>query len=133
MNNIKFGFEDLDVWQKAVLFAQKVLKLTEYIGLHHKHFRLLDQLEASSTSVSMNIAEGKGRYSKKEFIQYLYIAKGSLNETITLITIFHLNKWITEEQLFDIKESAEQISKMISGLIASIRNSISDTANRYNK
>ena len=103
MKKVKFGFEDLEVWQKAVEFARFVINLSEGINTHRRHYRLIEQLEASSTSVALNIAEGKGRYSKKEFIQFLYIAKGSLFETVTLLTIFNKNKWISEKQFDDIK------------------------------
>jgi len=74
----KFSFEDLEVWRKAVEFAKGVIELAESVETDRKHFRLIEQLEACSTSVALNIAEGKERYSKKEFVQYLYIARGSL-------------------------------------------------------
>ncbi|MFA5100106.1 MAG: four helix bundle protein [Candidatus Omnitrophota bacterium] len=48
-----------------------------------KHYRLIENLEASCTSIAFNIAEGKGRFSKKEFIQFLYVARGSLYETVS--------------------------------------------------
>ncbi len=124
MRKVRFSFEDLDVWQKAVEFARIVINLSEKIYTGRKHFRLIEQLEASSTSIALNIAEGKGRYSKKEFIQFLYIARGSLYETVTLLTIFNKNNWIAEKQLNDTKNFADEIGKMISGLIASIKRSI---------
>jgi four helix bundle protein len=117
----RFAFEDLDVWQKAVEFANKVVKLTEEIQFDRKHYRLIEQIEAASASISMNIAEGKGRYSKKEFIQYLYIARGSLYETITLLMIFNKNKWISDQQLDEIKLSGNEIGKMLTSLIKSIK------------
>ena len=92
MKNVRFSFEDLDVWQKAVEFARIVIDLSERINTDRKHFRLIEQLESAATSVALNIAEGKGRYSKKEYIQFLYVARGSLYETITLLIIFNKNK-----------------------------------------
>ncbi|MBI5605158.1 MAG: four helix bundle protein [Deltaproteobacteria bacterium] len=50
----------------------------------------------------MKIAEGKGRFSKKEFVQYLYIARGSLYETMTLLEIFKRRNWISHEKYFEI-------------------------------
>ena len=123
MTKVKFSFEDLDVWQKAVEFANKVISLAEEIGANRKHFRLIEQLEAASTSIALNIAEGKGRHSKKEFIQYLYIARGSLFETITLLIIMNRNQWIVNEQLDTLKNFGDEIGKMLSSLINSIRNS----------
>ena len=124
MNTVRFAFEDLEVWQKGVEFARMVIDISEKIETNRRHFRLIEQLESASTSIALNIAEGKGRYSKKEYIQYLYIARGSLYETVTLLIIFHKNNWITEKQLNDIKNFADEIGKMLSGLIASIRNSL---------
>jgi four helix bundle protein len=117
----KFGFEDLEVWRKAVEFAKGVIELAESIETDRRHFRLIEQLEASSTSIALNIAEGKGRYSKKEFVQFLYIARGSLYETITLLIIFHKNNWVSDNQLDEAKAVGEEIGKMLSGMIASIK------------
>ena len=124
MNKAKFTFEDLDVWQKAIEFARKVVNISENIETDRKHFRLIEQLESASTSIAMNIAEGKGRYSKKEYMQFLYVARGSLYETVTLLTIFQRNNWITEKTLDEIKSSGDEIGKMISGLINAIRGSL---------
>jgi four helix bundle protein len=124
LENIKFSFEDLEVWQRAVDFADKVISLAEEIQTDRKHFRLIEQLESASTSVALNIAEGKGRYSKKEFIQFLYIARASLYETITLLMIFSRKKWISDMQIDEIKVFGDQIGKMLSSLINSIKKSI---------
>jgi four helix bundle protein len=124
MESRQFVFEDLQVWNKAIGFAKSVIDMTEQISTDRKHYRLIEQLESSAASVAANIAEGKGRYSKKEFIQFLYIARGSLFETITFLTIFHEKKWINEAQFQSAKDHAEEINKMFSSLIKSIRNSI---------
>lgn len=93
-----FSFQDLDVWQKAVEFANEVISVVDKLNTDRKHFRLIEQLESAVTSIAMNIAEGKGRFSKKEFIQFLYIARGSLFETITLMEIFNKRDWISNTQ-----------------------------------
>jgi four helix bundle protein len=67
---------------------------------------------------------GKGRRSKKEFIQFLYVASGSLHETITLLIIFHKVKWITDKQVDELKQLAYEIGKMLSSLTSSIRRSM---------
>jgi four helix bundle protein len=123
MGKVRFSFEDLEVWQKSIKFSQKVIALIEDINTSRKHYRLVEQLESACTSIALNIAEGKGRYSKKEFIQFLYIARGSLYETVTLLIIFRNNKWINEEKLEELKSFADEIGKMISGLINSIKQS----------
>ncbi|MEQ9287539.1 MAG: four helix bundle protein [Cyclobacteriaceae bacterium] len=119
-----FGFKDLLVWQKSIDFAQSVIEVAESNNSERKHFRLLEQIEAASASVSMNIAEGKGRYSKKEFVHYLYISRGSLYETITLLNIFYRMKWISIDELSDLEQKGQELGKMLNGLINSIKKSI---------
>jgi four helix bundle protein len=125
-NNVKFGFEDLEVWQKAINFADKVIDIGDKLNnTNRKHYRLVEQLESSATSIAMNIAEDKGRYSKREFIQFLYIARGSLYETITLLMILHKKNWIDGAQLDELKGSGSEVGRKISNLINSIKNSMS--------
>ena len=118
---MKFAYEKLEVWNKAVDFAVEVIDTVENITTDRKHYRLLEQIEASSTSVAMNIAEGKGRFSKKEFIQYLYISRGSLYETMTLLEIFRRKQWITDNRYSKLEIRGKEIASMIKGLINSIR------------
>jgi four helix bundle protein len=96
--DVTLSFEDVDVWQKAVDFAEEVVSVIDEFSSDRRYFRLIEQLESSATSIAMNIAEGKGRFSKKEFAQFLYIARGSLFETSTLIEIFKRRNWINETQ-----------------------------------
>lgn len=119
--DVKFSFEDLDVWQKAVDFAEEVVSVIDEFSSDRRHFKLIEQLESSATSIAMNIAGGKGRFSKKEFAQFLYIARGSLFETITLIKIFKRRNWINEAQYNNFREKSSEIGKMLSSLINSIK------------
>jgi len=116
-----FTFQDLKVWHKSVEFAEKVIKAIDELDMPRKHFRLIEQLESASTSVAMNIAEGKGRKSSKEFIQFLYIARGSLFEVITLLIILQRVGWIRAEKVMEFQMLAEEIAKMLNSLIKSLR------------
>ena len=124
---VKFNFEDLEVWRRAVKFAQKVIKLVETSKTSRSHYRLLDQMEAATTSVALNIAEGKGRFSKKEFVQHLYIARGSLFEAVTLLQIFHDMEWIPKKEFLSLKREAQEIGKMLAGLADSVKRSITSS------
>jgi len=119
-----FAFEDLQVYQRALDFAVNVITVIDGIDAPRKHFKLIEQIEASSTSVASNISEGKGRYSKKEFKQYLYIARGSLYETVTRLQIFRRLNWLNEKSFKSLYFEAEEINKMLAGLINSIKASI---------
>lgn len=101
-------------------FAVKVIELVETVGTERKHYRLFEQIEAASTSVSMNLAEGKGKNSKKEFTQFCYIARGSLYETMTLLEIFRRKKWIGNLAYPQIEKEGIEIASMIKGLINSL-------------
>ena len=116
-----FAFEELKVYQNALDFAVSVIETIDEIDAPRKHYRLFEQLETSSTSVASNISEGKGRFSKKEFKHYLYVARGSLYETVTRLQIFKKLKWLNENSYNRLYSEAEEINKMLSGLIRSIK------------
>jgi len=120
---MKFHFEDLDVWQRAVEFADGVIAISENLQSPRNHFRLVEQLEAAATSIAMNIAEGKGRYSKKEFAQFHYIARGSLFETVTLLRIIERRGWAKKEHLDILNQKAAGLAKMLNGLINAVKSS----------
>jgi len=121
MDKDRFAFEDLEVWQEAIDFADRCLNMVENLESDHKHYRLIEQLESACTSVSLNIAEGKGRFSRKEFVHFLYIARGSLFETVTLLELFRRRSWINNSEFSSIKKAAIQLGKRISALINSIK------------
>jgi four helix bundle protein len=79
VEEFKFPFEKLDVWHLAVDFADFILNILDSLP-PNKYLRVIGQMEAAVSSIPQNIAEGKGRQYKKEFIQYLYIAEGSLSK-----------------------------------------------------
>ena len=116
------AYKDLAVWQKSMDFANAVIDLTEQLDSQRKHYRLVEQLEASATSVPMNIAEGKGRYSHKEFRHFLYVARGSLNETMTLMYIFQSRSWVNADAYQNLEILSDEIGRMLNGLIRSIPN-----------
>jgi four helix bundle protein len=121
-DNSRSAYRDLVVWQKSMEFANSVIDLTEQLETDRKHYRLVEQLEAAAASVPMNIAEGKGRFSRKEFKHFLFIARGSLYETMTLLDIFKMRAWIQPPAFDALQERANEIAKMINGLINSIPN-----------
>ena len=117
MSEYLFPFEKLDVWVMAVDLADYVFGLVEKLP-ENKHIRLISQMEAAVTSPAQNIAEGKGRQYKKEFIQFLYIARGSVFEVVTLCKVFRRRKLFLEREANEIRKRCEQIDrKLILSLI----------------
>jgi len=116
-----FSFQELKVWQKSVQFAEKVIRIIDDLNTPRKHYRLIEQLESACTSVALNIAEGKGRQTTKEFIQFLYIVRGSFFEVVTLLIILHELGWLKQESLYDLQKLAEEITKMLNSFIKSMK------------
>lgn len=117
---MRFGYEDLQVWERSVQFAVSVIDIIDDLQCDRNHYRLIEQVESSATSVSANIAEGKGRRSQKEFIQFCYVSRGSLYETMTFLEIFHRKGWINTSSYNNLRTEAYEIASMIKGLINSL-------------
>jgi four helix bundle protein len=116
----RFPFEKLEVWQLAIELAHNILSKLALVS-ENKHIRLVSQMEAAAASVAQNIAEGKGRQHKKEFIQFLYVAEGSLFEVLTLTELFSRRGIIEPTDAAYIRQQAELIDRKLHGLINSIR------------
>jgi len=119
-SEFRFPFEKLEVWHLAVDFADYVLNILDSFP-PNKYSRVVGQMEAAVSSIPQNIAEGKGRQYKKEFIQYLYVAEGSLFEVMTLSEILKRRRLIGEKESIEIRERAEIIDRKLHGLINSLR------------
>ena len=115
-----FPFERLEVWKLSVDLADFILGLLGTFP-QNRYFRVIGQMEAASASVPQNIAEGRGRQHKKEFIQFLYVAEGSLFEVLTLTELFKRRKLIGEPEADEIRMKAEAIDRKLHGLINSLR------------
>ena len=120
MESFVFPFEKLDVWQLSVDFADYILSFLEEFPAN-RYLRMVGQMERAAASVSQNIAEGKGRQHPKEFVQFLYIAEGSLFEVLTLSEIFRRRRLISSDQYDLIRQKAEVIDRKLHGLINSIK------------
>ena len=115
------AYKELLVWQKSMNLATKVIKIVESLNTDRRHYRLIEQLESCVTSIPMNIAEGKGRESKKEFARFLYISRGSIYETLTLLEIFYRQGWITSDVYRSFEKDALEVIRMLKGLINAIQ------------
>ena len=115
-----FKFEDLIVYQKAIIFGEYVDKIISKFPKHGT-YRLSSQFGNAADSIALNIAEGtSGSYAI--FNRYLVISKGSANECIACSTKSLLRYYITIEENEEIRKQISSISKMISSLIKSNKN-----------
>lgn len=116
------SYRDLTVWQRSIGFVEKIYKITTHYPESEK-FGLVSQMRRAAISIPSNIAEGATRKSKKDFSNFLRIAKGSLAELETQIILSHKLGFIRTDEFNIISVELEEISKMIAGLTKSLRKS----------
>lgn len=114
-----FGFEKLDVWQKAIEFADLVYSSTRRFPSDER-FGLTNQMRRAAVSISSNIAEGSSRNSRKDFARFIEIATGSVFEVVSQSYIGRNQGFLTPEEFSALYEAAEEQSRMLSGLRRSL-------------
>ena len=117
--NMAFDFEKLEVYKKAINFALKVYNVTKSFP-GSEIYGLIGQIRRASVSISLNIAEGSGRYNRGDYIQFLRIARGSIYECIPLLEISSREKYIKEVIYKELVGECNELAKMINGLIGSL-------------
>ncbi|RAM60476.1 hypothetical protein DS66_07470 [Mesotoga sp. SC_3PWM13N19] len=113
------SYRDLRVWQESMNLVTDVYKATESF-LKNEMFGLSAQLRRAVVSVPSNIAEGSARKGKKELLNFLHIAKGSLAEATTQLEIAKRLGFLSDESFGKLIEKGETIAKMINSLIRSL-------------
>lgn len=109
-------YRDLLAWQKGIKLAKAVYELTANYPSDDR-FGLTNQMRRCSISIPSNIAEGFGRGSDKELVQFLYISLGSSNELDTQLTVSYELSFITEERFKEIEKLNNEVNKMLQSLI----------------
>ena len=110
-----FIFEKLQVYQRALGFAEKASTLTT--GFPRGCWYLADQLNRASLSISLNIAEGNGRWTEADRRNFFGIARGSVHECVPLIELCHRKGLIADDACSECRAELEAIAKMLSGLM----------------
>ena len=113
-------FEDLIVWQKAIEFVKRVYLVTNEGDLK-RDFGLRDQMRRAAVSIPTNIAEGFERASRKEYLMFLNIAKGSAGETRSLFRVGFEVGYLEQETYERLREQAMTISRYLFNQIADIK------------
>ena len=109
------SFRDLIVWQKAMDLVVEVYRASRAFP-KEEQFGLNIQLQRSSVSIPSNIAEGHGRQSTREFLNFLSIAYGSLNEAQTQIMLAERLEYLTSEKGTELLDRAAEVARLINGL-----------------
>ena len=117
------GLEKLDVWCKARDFAIRVNReVLQLLPLEEK-WSLNQQLRRSSQSIPANIAEGHGRFYFQENVRFCYIARGSLEETLSHIVYAHKVGYISESLYKSFSVDGENLNRLINGYIGFLKKS----------
>jgi four helix bundle protein len=114
------SWKDLDVWNLAHQSVLRVYQLTKSFPTEER-FRLTDQLCRAAASIPANIAEGKGRNSLKEYLQFLSIARGSVEEVKYFLLLARDLEYLKTTDYDNILKDYDQVGKMLNGLMNSLR------------
>ena len=114
-----FNFEKLEIWHKAIQFADLVYRHTRAFPSDER-FGLTNQMRRAAVSISSNIAEATSRVSKVDFARFIEIATGSVFEVVSQSFIGRNQGFLKEEQFRELYVAAEEQGRMLSGLRRSL-------------
>jgi four helix bundle protein len=114
-------FENLEAWQIGRELTNRIYALTKE-GPIVKDFGFVDQIRRAAVSIMNNIAEGFDRGSNKDFVKFLFIARGSAAEVRSLLYVALDQGYVTDAQFVECRDFCIRSSQVIWGLIRSVRN-----------
>jgi len=113
-------YKELVVWQQSMVLVSEVYRVTKFFP-REEIYGLTSQLRRSAVSVPSNIAEGQGRASRGEFVQFLCHARGSLFEVETQLIIAGELGYLGEDDQTKITQKLTRVARLLNGLISSLR------------
>lgn len=117
------GYRKLIVWQKSMDLVEKVYLITQDIP-KKEQFGLISQIQRAAVSVPANIAEGYGRMHPGDYLRHLSIARGSLMELETHLTILVRLKYVPREKALEIWPILQEINRMLTSMILNMKKKI---------
>lgn len=115
----KKSFKKLTAWQKAYNFALIIYKYSQKFP-SSELYGLTSQIRRAAISISANIAEGSERQYKKEFVQFLSIARGSLAEVETYLILSKDLGYLNEKGFSELEEQRKEVGRLLRGLYKSL-------------
>lgn len=109
----------LVLWQKAMDFVTDVYRLGQSFPASER-FGIVSQIQRAAVSVPSNIAEGAARRTRKDYVHFLYTARGSLSELDTQFEIATRLGYLDSLRYSKVQEQTEELSRMLNALIASL-------------
>jgi four helix bundle protein len=116
---IKFRFQDLEIWKLAIQIADELFDIADKLE-ERKLYKFAEQLRSAGMSMSNNIAEGSGSNSKKEFHQFLNIARRSTFENANILILLQKRNLISQEMLDQKLDDLDQLCRKISNFQKSL-------------
>jgi four helix bundle protein len=116
---INSTYRTLVAWQRAIDLVVDIRAITATFP-DCERFRLIDQLERAAVSVAANVAEGRGRSTRRDYRRFLVQARGSLYEIETLLEIAHRLRYVDEKNAFAVQRKISDVIRPLNGLIASL-------------
>lgn len=117
---VKFRFQDLKIWQLAIEIADALFDIADELE-RKKLFRFAEQLRGSGMSMSNNIAEGSGSSSKKEFKNFLNIARRSTFENANILILLGRRNLITSNQMNENLNNLDKLCRQITNFMKSLK------------
>jgi four helix bundle protein len=115
-------FEDIKAWQEARVLAKMVYGVVNSDQHFDSDYRFREQIQSAAVSIMSNIAEGFSRRTTKEFVQFLFIAKGSVAEVQSQLYVALDQSYINEEKFDELYSKSEEVARLISGFIRYLLN-----------
>jgi four helix bundle protein len=113
------SYRDLVAWQKAMALVTEVYRVTE--GFPRREiYGLTRQVREAAVSVPSNIAEGKGRQTKRDYVQFLFRARGWLLETLTQLEIGRNLTFLDVDTFDAVFQQAAEVGRILNGLIRNV-------------
>ena len=120
------NYTDLNVWQKSMDLVEEVYTLVKRLP-KEEMYALSSQLRRAAVSIPSNIAEGNGRSSRKEYLRFLLISRGSTFEVETQLLICVKVEYLVEEEIERAMTLCSEVKKMLNGLIRNLSNLTENT------
>ncbi len=117
---VKFRFQDLKIWQLAIEIANELFELADKLEAK-RLYRFAEQLRGAAMSMSNNIAEGSGSSSKREFAQFLNIARRSTFENANILILLQMRDLLKRETLDKHLDRLDHLCRQITNFQASLK------------
>ncbi len=114
------SYRQLEVWRMAMDLVEEVYRVSRQLS-DEERYGLRSQMRRSAVSLPSNIAEGYGRQHRNEYVQFLYVARGSLMELETQLTLCVRLKLVDRQAVEPLWQTAQRVGQMLNKLIESLK------------